>query len=74
MKDANVICKQLGYEAAESYSCCAQYGNGTGQIWLSGVDCNGNEKSIAQCRHYGWGNTAHCNHFKDVGVKCKGNA
>ncbi|EDV29084.1 uncharacterized protein TRIADDRAFT_19518, partial [Trichoplax adhaerens] len=72
MKDANVICRQLGYEGAESWRCCAQYGNGTGQIWLSGVDCKGNEKSIAQCRHYGWGNTNHCNHFKDVGVRCKG--
>jgi len=38
-------------------------------IWLDWVDCDGNEESIAECSHNGWG--AHgCEHSDDVSVSC----
>ena len=66
---ANVVCRQLGYRRAESASCCARFGAGSGQIFLDQVQCNGDEPSLSFCRHLGW--TAHnCSHRNDAGVTC----
>ena len=46
-----------------------RYGPGTGDILLDGVQCLGNETSIADCLHTGWG-VHNCNHSEDVSVSC----
>jgi len=46
------------------------YGAGTGPIWLSRVQCVGNESSIADCSHSGWGGVPACWHRDDVSVSC----
>ena len=46
-----------------------RYGQGTGEIWLDDVQCVGNETSIAECSHGGWG-VHNCSHSKDVFVLC----
>ena len=43
--------------------------NGIGQIWLSNVQCRGNETRLTDCTHPAFG--VHiCTHSEDAGVRC----
>mgnify|MGYP001795135341 CR=1 FL=1 len=70
IRDANVICRMLGFPAARSVQCCGEsYGRGSGPIWLDNVRCIGNETSIKQCSHNRLG-VHDCIHKEDAGVVC----
>ncbi|XP_071503570.1 scavenger receptor cysteine-rich domain-containing protein DMBT1-like [Diadema antillarum] len=69
IEDANVVCRMLGFEGAFHYSCCAEYGQGSGPILLDDVECNGTESNLADCQHNGYG-MHNCGHYEDVGVEC----
>ena len=70
LQDADVVCRQLGFEGALSAPGSAAFGHGTGQIWLDDVNCVGNETLISQCRHRGWG-IENCGHHEDAGTVCR---
>lgn len=72
MKDAMVVCRQLGFEAAKGALCCANYGEGNGPIWLDYVNCNGNETDLFDCQHSQFG-SKNCHHSHDASVICGGN-
>ena len=68
LESANVVCRQLNYRGALEV---ASFGAGNGRIWLDELQCIGNETSIEQCSHLGFG-IHDCSHTEDVGVKCIG--
>lgn len=76
--DATIACRQLGYaRAVRAVTGSEEFGEGTGPIWLSGVECAGLEKSLDECRqgqwwrNPNWGVYLDCSdHSRDAGVEC----
>lgn len=69
-RDADVICKALGYERASQIYTRAHFGQGSGPIWIDELECSSSATSILECRHRGWG-VHNCQHREDAGVQCK---
>ena len=68
--DANVVCRQLGYDRATSIAPgSATFGAGSGPIHYDNVACRGSETRLADCSHRGIG-VHDCSHSKDAGVVC----
>jgi len=49
-----------------------RFGAGDGPIHLDDVSCGGDEVSLADCQHAGWGNN-NCEHSEDVSIMCADN-
>ncbi|NWW95465.1 DMBT1 protein, partial [Rhynochetos jubatus] len=64
-----VVCRQLDCGSPLPGSGSAQFGQGTGRIWLDDVVCNGMEDDLSACRTKPWGEH-NCNHEEDVRVVC----
>ena len=70
LNDAQVVCRELGYNNAIIFRHAAFYGKGRDKkIWLDDVNCVGTEVTIGNCLHNGW-NSHNCKHRHDAGVKC----
>uniref|UniRef100_A0A8C6SYS9 Lysyl oxidase homolog n=1 Tax=Neogobius melanostomus TaxID=47308 RepID=A0A8C6SYS9_9GOBI len=66
---AQVVCRELGYVDAVSWSPSSKYGKGEGPIWFDNLHCTGKERTVAQCPSNGIG-ISDCKHTEDVGVVC----
>ena len=70
--DADVACRQLGYEGAVSTdtSFHTPYGRGLdGPVWLDEVNCSEDLLHLLSCANDGVGEHD-CDHFSDVAVVC----
>ncbi|XP_066843086.1 antigen WC1.1-like isoform X2 [Anser cygnoides] len=69
LADATVVCRQLGCGGALEAASSARFGEGSGQIWLDGVNCSGAEAALWDCPAEAWGQHD-CRHKEDAGVVC----
>ena len=76
--EAAVVCRQLGFVNGNSLPIrSAGYGEGTGTIWLSRVECLGSEANLADCPNLVWqawesaATNLRCSHWQDAGVVCE---
>lgn len=69
--DATVVCRQLGFLNGTA-TRQAYFGTGSGPVWLSQVDCLGNETKLSHCIHNEAGNVGNCSHKQVAGVQCNG--
>ena len=67
MKEAAVVCRDMGFPGASS--ALERFGSGSGPILLDDLMCDGQEVSLEDCPHNGVG-INNCGHYEDVGVVC----
>ncbi|KAL5515297.1 hypothetical protein EMCRGX_G000448 [Ephydatia muelleri] len=71
---AEVVCEQLGYDYVSSLRNNL-YGQGAGEILLSGLSCHGNEMTLFSCnRKNSVIGITGCSHILDAGVTCSSQA
>ena len=69
-EEATVVCAMLGYNGTSRAVDSWRYpGVSFGPIYLDNVKCRGDEDSIFQCHHQGWG-IHDCDHSEDACVIC----
>ncbi|ETE61159.1 Deleted in malignant brain tumors 1 protein [Ophiophagus hannah] len=71
LKDAQVVCQQLGCGNAVEALPWPKFGSGSGKIVLSDVQCKGDEFFLWDCKNPGW-EVHNCNHQQDATVLCTG--
>ncbi|KAK1789978.1 hypothetical protein P4O66_002298 [Electrophorus voltai] len=69
IRDAEVVCRQLGCGKALRADGSAAFGAGEGVIWLNRVKCRGDEIHLWDC-NYSLKNHTDCSHKEDAGVTC----
>ncbi|XP_058863899.1 deleted in malignant brain tumors 1 protein-like [Acipenser ruthenus] len=69
IQDADVVCKQMDCQYAQSATPGSHFGQGSGPIWLDDVFCDGSESALWNCSTRGW-EVHNCNHREDAGVIC----
>ena len=69
-QDADVVCRQLGYDRAESHSIRVS-GRPGQQVWLDDLHCTGLESQLSECRNAGGWGVHNCNSRDEgTGVTC----
>ncbi|XP_067857545.1 deleted in malignant brain tumors 1 protein-like [Heptranchias perlo] len=69
LRDAAVVCRELGCGAALSAPGGAHFGEGSGPIVTWNVECGGTEAALRDCVSYQWDHYSF-SHSSDAGVIC----
>ena len=70
LRDATVVCHQLGYLRTRSAPRSASFGAGSGPSWYSNVACSGTELSLSECHNNNHNFGSACSHSRDAGAVC----
>nr|XP_015194724.1 PREDICTED: scavenger receptor cysteine-rich type 1 protein M130-like [Lepisosteus oculatus] len=73
LRDATVLCQQLGCGEAVAAPGQAWFGQGSGPVRADVFDCQYNETSLSHCAAFSWG-IAGCSHGQEAGVICSGSS
>uniref|UniRef100_A0A8C5ARL0 Soluble scavenger receptor cysteine-rich domain-containing protein SSC5D n=1 Tax=Gadus morhua TaxID=8049 RepID=A0A8C5ARL0_GADMO len=71
LQEAEVVCRQMKCGTALGVKYQAHFGPGAGPILLDDLGCNGQERTLGECKHAGFG-VNNCGHSEDAGVECSG--
>ncbi|XP_022092066.1 deleted in malignant brain tumors 1 protein-like isoform X2 [Acanthaster planci] len=67
LNDARVVCRQLGFVDALSAVGSAEFGQGSGDVFLDNLACDGTERTLLDCPRAA---RPYCRHSRDAGVIC----
>ena len=71
LKEANVVCRQLGFPGALAATEYATLGRGNIKTWFTNVQCGGDESSLMECANRRWETYFFsCRQYKYAGVRC----
>ncbi|XP_051974563.1 deleted in malignant brain tumors 1 protein-like [Xyrauchen texanus] len=70
VSDAAVVCREMGCGDVIAANIGAYFGQGSGPVWMSNLQCDKTESTLRDCTSSGWG-TGSCGHEKDAGIVCK---
>nr|XP_015195426.1 PREDICTED: deleted in malignant brain tumors 1 protein-like [Lepisosteus oculatus] len=73
LRDASVLCQQLGCGEAVAAPGQAWFGQGSGPVRADVFECRGNESRLSHCAVSSWG-SAGCSHGQEAGVICSGSS
>lgn len=68
---ASVVCRELGCGDILDEIRLANFGPGSGKIWMDYVDCRGSESTVLDCGGLDL-DDPDCTHNEDAGVICSG--
>uniref|UniRef100_W5MP78 SRCR domain-containing protein n=1 Tax=Lepisosteus oculatus TaxID=7918 RepID=W5MP78_LEPOC len=69
LADVSVVCRQLGCGHAVRASVSAEFGEGSGPVWMDTVKCEGNESALWDCPRASW-EKGNCGQKEDAGMIC----
>ncbi|XP_043092106.1 deleted in malignant brain tumors 1 protein-like isoform X2 [Puntigrus tetrazona] len=72
LTDAAVVCREMGCGDVIEAKSAAYFGQGSGPVWISDLQCSNTDSRLRECESSGWGRVS-CGHDKDAGVICKDN-
>ncbi|XP_014606671.1 PREDICTED: lysyl oxidase homolog 2 [Polistes canadensis] len=67
--EANVVCRQLGFDGAIKPTTNGHFGQARRRYWMDNIYCDGTEEELSKCRFDGWGNSD-CDSNEAAGVIC----
>ncbi|XP_058629357.1 deleted in malignant brain tumors 1 protein isoform X2 [Onychostoma macrolepis] len=72
LADAAAVCREMGCGDVIEAKSAAHFGQGSGPVWISDLQCSDTDSRLRDCKSSGWGRGS-CGHEKDAGVICKEN-
>uniref|UniRef100_A0A9J7Y4W7 Soluble scavenger receptor cysteine-rich domain-containing protein SSC5D n=1 Tax=Cyprinus carpio carpio TaxID=630221 RepID=A0A9J7Y4W7_CYPCA len=72
LSDAAAVCREMGCGDVIEAKSAAHFGQGSGPVWISDLQCSDTDSRLRDCKSGGWGRGT-CGHEKDAGVICKDN-